>query len=283
MKALDRNLTLRRHEALVVRRAAEEAARAAGAISRGRLAATHVVDAVLPHDVKLDVDRACETAALDVIRGRFPGHAVLSEEAGYEAGLVDRVWIVDPLDGTVNFHHGLPFFCTSIACYEIAGAAAHDAPCLPDGRPLGDPVAAVVYDPLRDELFAGTAGRGASLNQVPLPALESRAMAEVIVAVSLSAGEESLAAIGRSLPTLAAGARKLRSFGCTALDLAQVAAGRVGGFFQVGTHLWDFAAGAAIVRAAGGRVTALPCAEGRWRVTAAAPGVFEELCSATLS
>jgi myo-inositol-1(or 4)-monophosphatase len=277
------NVVLRRHEALTVGRTAEEAARSAGAVSSSRFGLAHIVDATLPHDLKLDVDRACEAAALAVIRERYPGHAILSEEAGYEMGRSNRVWIVDPLDGTVNFHHGVPFFCTSVACYEISETAETGLPRLPDGRVLGEPVAAVVYDPLRGELFAGTAGRGVSLNQVPLPELAPRGIAEVIVSVSLGASPESVAALARAIPALTGAARKVRSFGCTALELAQVAAGRIGGFFQVGTNLWDFAGGAAMVRAAGGHVEARPCSHGRWQIIAAAPGVFEELCKAAHS
>ncbi|HEY9592921.1 MAG TPA: inositol monophosphatase [Spirochaetia bacterium] len=283
MTAPQGNLVLRRHEVLVVRRTAEEAARSAGAISRSRFGSEHAVDAMLDHDVKLDVDRACETAALDVIRARFPTDAILSEECGYEMGRGDRVWIVDPLDGTVNFHHGLPLFCASVACYEIGDGAERGVPRLPDGRALGEPVAAAVYDPLRDEMFTGTAGRGAFLNQLPLTELAPRSLSEVVIAVSFSAREESLAVLGRSIPTLTLAAQKVRSLGCTALELAQVAAGRLGGFLQIGTNLWDFAGGAAIVRAAGGRFEARPCDHGRWRVTAGAPGVFEELCRAAQS
>jgi len=278
------NLVLRRHEALVVRRVAEEAARSAGAISRSRFGSSHGVDATFDHDVKLDVDRACETAALDVIRSRFPTHAILSEECGYEMGRGgDRVWIVDPLDGTVNFHHGLPLFCTSVACYEIADGAKSGSPRLPDGRSLGEPVAAAVYDPLRDEMFTGTAGRSAFLNQMPLPELAPRGISEVVIAVSFSAREESLAVLDRTIPALTIAAQKVRSLGCTALELSMVAAGRIGGFLQIGTNLWDFAGGAAVVQAAGGKFEARPCDHGRWQVTAGAPGVFEELCRAAQS
>lgn len=277
------SLVLRRHEALVVRRVAEEAARSAGAISRSRFGSAHRVDAEFEHDVKLDVDRVCETAALEVIRTRFPRHAILSEECGYDPGRDNRVWIVDPLDGTVNFHHGLPLFCASVACWEVSDSGDNGAPRLPDGRALGDPVAAAVYDPLRDEMFAGTAGRGAFLNQLPLPQLEKRNLAEVVIAVSLSARAESHEVLGRAVPSLTLAAQKVRSLGCTALELALVGAGRIGGFLQVGTNLWDFAGGAAIIRAAGGRFEARPCGNGRWSVTAGAPGVFEELCRAAQS
>ena len=110
----------------VLRGTAVEAATAAGRVIRGSFGREQKVDQALPHDLKLWLDRACEQEILGVIRTSFPGHAVLSEEWGYEPGREPYLWIVDPLDGTVNYHHGIPFFCTSIACHAIAEGG--DAP-----------------------------------------------------------------------------------------------------------------------------------------------------------
>jgi fructose-1,6-bisphosphatase/inositol monophosphatase family enzyme len=209
-----------------LRSTAEEAASAAGRVIRESLGGPKRVDRALPHDLKLWLDRACEQEILGIIRATFPGHAVLSEELGYEPGGEPFVWIVDPLDGTVNYHHGIPFFCTSIACAAIAsdadGATGH---ALPDGRRVGAVIAGTVLDPLRNELFSGAVGRGASLNDEPLHAPESTRLDEAVVALSFGAREESIAYMSRALPALTRAARKVRSLGSTALDMVQVAAG----------------------------------------------------------
>jgi len=257
---------------------AVEAATAAGRVIRGSFGRQQQVDRALPHDLKLWLDRACEQQILGVILTSFPGHAVLSEESGYEPGREPYLWIVDPLDGTVNYHHGIPFFCTSIACYAIAeqdgGPTGH---ALPDGRFVGTEIIGVVLDPLRDELFSGAAGRGASLNGAPLRAPEVTRLDEAVVVLSFGAREESIAYMSRALPAFTRAARKVRSLGSTALDLVQVAAGRIGAFVQMGTNLWDFAAAAVIVRAAGAVVDAREYAPGRFRIIASAPGIFEQV------
>jgi myo-inositol-1(or 4)-monophosphatase len=262
----------------VLRSIAEEAAAAAGRVIRASLGGEKRVDKALPHDLKLWLDRACEQEILGVIRATFPGHAVLSEELGYEPGGEPYVWIVDPLDGTVNYHHGIPFFCTSIACAAIASegdeAAGH---ALPDGLRVAATLVGAVLDPLRDELFSGAVGRGASLNNGPLLAPQSARLDEAVVALSFGAREESITYMSRALPAFTRAARKVRSLGSTALDMVQVAAGRIGAFVQMGTNLWDFAAAAVIVRAAGGVVDAREYAPGRFRIIASSPGIFEQV------
>lgn len=264
--------------AAALRSTALHAASAAGRVIRGGFGGVQKVDQALPHDLKLWLDRACEQEILGVIRTAFPGHAVLSEESGYEPGRDPYVWIVDPLDGTVNYHHGIPFFCTSVACCAIAkqesGAGGH---ALPDGRFVGAEIIRVVLDPLRDEMFCGTAGRGASLNGAPLLVPEVTRLEEAVVVLSFGAREESIEYMSRALPALTRAARKVRSLGSTALDMVQVAAGRIGAFVQMGTNLWDFAAAAVIVRAAGAVVDAREYAPGRFRIIASAPGIFEQV------
>ncbi|MGA2641814.1 MAG: inositol monophosphatase family protein [Spirochaetia bacterium] len=267
-------------EALIplLRSVARDAAIAAGRVIRGGFGSLQQVDRELPHDLKLWLDRASEEEILRVLRTSFPGHAVLSEERGFEPGREPYLWIVDPLDGTVNYDHGIPFFCTSIACHAIADEAiSGPVTLLPDGRALGEPIVGVVYDPLWDELFAGTAGRGASLNRGPLLTPEATRLDEAVVALSFGASEESVAYMDRLLPALTRCARKVRSFGSTALDMVQVAAGRIGAFVQMGTNLWDFAAAAVVVSAAGGVVDVKEYGPGRFRIIASARGIFEEV------
>ena len=264
--------------------AAQDAAAAAGSRVRRELRERRAdpyapaEHRALEHDVKLALDLDCEGEILRVVRGRFPRHAVLSEEAGFHPGSEPFVWVVDPLDGTVNFHHGIPFFCSSVACYGIQPNPGDDGShVLPDGRTLGVPLAGAVYDPLREEMFLAGAGSGASINGARLRPPGARRLDEVVVAVSMGAREESISMLRRALPTLIGTARKVRSFGSTALDLVQVAAGRVGAFIQVGTNLWDIAAAALIVQSAGARVELREYAPGRFRVIAAAAGIFSEV------
>ncbi len=258
--------------------AASEAALAAGRIIRDCHGRAHRVEDAPAHDLKLELDRVCESEIVRIIRAAFPAYAMLSEEMGYVPGREPCLWIVDPLDGTVNCYHGVPFFCTSIACYTTReGTGGDPGSRLPDGRILGDPLVGVVYDPLRDELFTGVAGAEASLNRAVLPVPCAGRLDQTMVALSFGAREESIAYMSRLFPVMAKAARKVRSFGCTALDIAQVAAGRIGAFVQMGTNLWDFAAGAVVARAAGAVVDAHEYQPGRWRIIASAAGIFEDV------
>ena len=265
-------------------RIAEEAAMAAGSVLREAFGERGLVDRITPHDVKLAVDRVCEEEVLRVLMSECPNHAVLSEEMGYEPGSEPYLWIVDPLDGTVNFHHGIPFFCSSVACYAIGGDGDAPVRCLlEDGRPLGAPISGAVYDPLRSELFAAAAGGGASLNRRPLRPLESARLEDSIVSMSFGAADESIAYASRALPRLARFARKVRSFGSTALESVDVAAGRTGAFVQMGTNLWDFAGAAVIALEVGATFDCREIVPGRFRIIACAPGLIDEILRHTES
>ena len=267
-------------EVLVSRlcKVATEAANAAGRMMRGSFGLLQRIDQTIPHDLKLLLDRACEEEILRTLRAAYPGHAVLSEEKGFASGREPYLWVVDPLDGTVNYYHGIPHFCTSIACYDIREEASIEpGHRLPDGRLLGAPILGIVYDPMRDELFSGMAGGEASLNRGPLRVPDATRLEETVVALSFGAREESILFMSKALPAFVRSARKVRSFGSTALDMVQVAVGRIGAFVQMGTNLWDFAAAAVIVQAAGAVVDVKEYAPGRFRIIASAQGIFEQV------
>ncbi len=268
---------------LAVYAAAVNAAESAGARLREAFRKPPAVEKTLPHDLKLELDRGCEEAILEIIHDRFPAHGVLSEERGYLPPSEPFLWIVDPLDGTVNYFHGIPIFCTSVACYKVEREAgdprgsAGGAGRLPDGSTLGEPIVGVVYEPLVRELYVGLRGRGARLNGRPLRLKPICSLSETIVTIALNSRPQGIDFTMRRLPALLERARKVRSFGSTAIDIAYVAAERIGAFLQMGTSLWDFAAAAVILREAGGVFEADEFLPGSWRILASNPGIYREI------
>jgi myo-inositol-1(or 4)-monophosphatase len=193
-------------------------------------------------DLVTNVDLAVERMGREEIARAFPDHQVLGEEYGVEGtGAAGHVWIFDPIDGTTNFAHGLPIFCTSLAL-EI------------DGRlEVG-----TVYDPTRDELFTAERGRGAWLNGTRLQVSSHAALIDSLLVTgfpyTVHTEREALLALfdafmGRS--------RAVRRLGSAALDVCDVAAGRMDGFWEQGLGPWDIAAAALLVEEAGGRISDL--------------------------
>ncbi len=244
---------------------AQHLVRAAGALLRDRFHATRTIDFKGDNhaDLVTDADRASEALILEVLQREVPQHAVLAEEEG-AVGQGDFTWIVDPLDGTTNYAHGMPHFCVTVALQA------------PDGLVVG-----ATYDPLRDELFSAARGLGASLNGKPL---WPSAVSQVRSAVLATGFPYAL----RERPELPLGlfarvvvqSEGIRRMGSAALDFAWVAAGRLDGFFELGLKPWDTAAGALLVSEAGGQVRRIDGAPYEPRfgdVVAAAPGIAAEL------
>jgi myo-inositol-1(or 4)-monophosphatase len=189
-------------------------------------------------DLVTEVDRLSEAAIRAEVAAAFPEHVVLGEEAGQAPGDARFRWIVDPLDGTVNFAHGFPFYCTSIAL-EVDGQVA----------------VGVVLDTAGGERFSATAGGGAFRNGAPIGVSTTTDIGEAMLATGFAYGgpavARNLALFARVLPL----ARAVRRPGAAALDLCQVACGRFDGFWELELNAWDVAAGLLIVREAGGTVT----------------------------
>jgi myo-inositol-1(or 4)-monophosphatase len=219
-----------------------KAARAAGAlINRASLDLDLLkVSAKSPNDFVTEVDRASEEAIIEVLLGAYPGHGILAEESGRAHGAKDSdyVWIIDPLDGTTNFIHGLPIYAVSIAL-------AH----------RGVVQQGVVYDPCRNDLFFASRGRGAFLNDRRLRVSKRTRMAESLIGTGFPFRrgdnyKRYLQMFEAVMPQCAG----LRRPGAAALDLCYVAAGYYDGFFETGLNPWDVAAGALIITEAGGLV-----------------------------
>jgi myo-inositol-1(or 4)-monophosphatase len=185
----------------------------------------------------LKADRILKT---ELSRAR-PGYGLLFEESGAAAGTDGRHrWIVDPLDGTMNFLHGIPHFAISIGLERD-----------------GEIVAGVVYEPTRDELYWAEKGAGAYLNDRRLRVSARRQLSDAVIATGLRPSDRDKPAIAAIFAAVAASAAGVRRFGAAALDLAYVAAGRLEGFWEFGLSPWDIAAGMLLVREAGGYVSDL--------------------------
>ena len=191
------------------------------------------------NDFVTRVDQLAEEAIIGIIRDHYPDHAILAEESG-AAGEHEFQWIIDPLDGTTNYLHGFPVFCVSIA-------VARDNE-LQHG---------VVYDPMRQEIFSASRGQGAQLDGRKIRVSKQRGLQHALIATGFPfrlADRQVDGYLGmlRAVMLETAGVRRP---GAAALDLCYVAAGRVDGFWELGLRKWDVAAGALIIREAGGRIS----------------------------
>jgi myo-inositol-1(or 4)-monophosphatase len=218
-----------------------DAARKGGEVLRRRFREHHPLRVELKgrHDFVTEVDRQAEAAVLGYLRERFPGHAYMSEEESPDADAAEYRWILDPLDGTTNFIHGVSPFSVSIA--------------LEDGRGL---VAAAIFDPHASEIFHACRGGGARLNGEPIRCSRPGGLEHSLVATGFPFRE--LSRLDRYLQSFEAFARTtsgIRRAGSAAIDLAYTACGRYDGFWEIGLSRWDIAAGTLLVREAGGRVT----------------------------
>ena len=186
-----------------------------------------------------EMDQRSEALIIDILSREFPDYGILAEESAEQKGSAPSRWIIDPLDGTTNYAHGYPFFCISLALED-----------------KGKIVWGVVYDPLRDELFAGESGNGAFLNGTPLTVSATDNLGSGFLSTGFpydvrESADDNLDHFSR----FAKRGRAIRRDGSAALDLCYVAMGRFDGFWEMKLHPWDTAAGSLIVIEAGGRVT----------------------------
>ena len=192
-------------------------------------------------DYASEVDGLAEDAIVKELRKANPDYAILGEEGGAQKGNRGpsrHTWVIDPLDGTSNYLRGLPHWCVSIALCEGP-----------------EPLHGVVFDPLRNELFIATRGAGAQLNDKRIRVAERKDLAGAVIATGFPPRERKRAdAQLDCVKALLQEAEDVRRTGSAALDLAYVAAGRVDAYFEAGVQAWDVAAGALLVREAGGRV-----------------------------
>lgn len=190
------------------------------------------------HDYVTEIDKSSEAQIVREIKRYHPDHAILGEEGGAE-GESDHVWIIDPLDGTSNYLHGIPHFGISIAL-QVKGRTEH----------------AVVYDPMRDEMFSASRGSGAHLNNTRIRVSGRTSLDSAIVATAFPFRQRGMMSVYTGIfSDVFRKIEDIRRNGAAALDLAWVAAGRMDAYFEIGLKPWDVAAGALLVREAGGVVT----------------------------
>ena len=221
---------------------AVKAARAAGAlINRASMDLDLLkVNTKAPNDFVTEVDQAAERVIIDTLLAAYPGHGILAEESGSARGAKDSeyVWIIDPLDGTTNFIHGLPVYAVSIALSH-----------------RGQVQQAVVYDPTRNDLFYASKGRGAFLNDKRLRVSKRLRLAESLIGTGFPFRKgDNFKRYVQMFENVMQHCAGLRRPGAAALDLCYVAAGYYDGFFETGLSPWDIAAGSLMITEAGGLV-----------------------------
>jgi len=220
---------------------ATEAVLRAGRIQRQRYGSGVPVEYKGEIDLVTEVDRACELAIVELLRSRYPGHDIVTEETDLARTGSRHVWFIDPLDGTTNFAHSYPMFCASVAL-------AVD----------GEIVAGAVYDPVREELFTGEKGAGSHLNGRRLSVSTANELIRSLLITGFPYDlHERLAERLRLFNRVMGLARAVRRDGSAALDLCYVAAGRADGFWEEVLKPWDMHAGRLILCEAGGKATRL--------------------------
>jgi myo-inositol-1(or 4)-monophosphatase len=262
-------------------RVAVRAARAAGRVMRRNLRQPKRVKAETSLDIKLELDVRCQKLIERQLHAAFPEIAVLGEEG--DSGRMDAAarWVLDPIDGTVNFAHGIPHACVSIALQvRRAGRGAGKrtgAGAIP-GSPY-ETILGVVYDPFTDELWTAIRGELPRLNGAVISISPRRQLSEAVVSIGFSKSRFVLQKTLPYLNWLARRARKVRIFGAAALALTYVASGRLDAYIERGINLWDIAAGGLILECAGGsfRIEPLPGQLNRYRMIASTPSLRRQL------
>ena len=216
------------------------------------------------NDFVSEVDRSAEAAIIEVLKQAYPDHGIHAEESGRQDESAEYQWIIDPLDGTTNYLHGFPQFSVSIALKHKARLEA-----------------AVIYDPLSQELFTAARGEGAQMNEKRIRVSGHNGLKAALLGTGFPYTDQSyLDTYLVTMKALMAPTAGIRRPGSAALDLAWLAAGRIDGFWEFNLNTWDIAAGALIVREAGGIVSDFYGRDGyleKGDIIAASPKVFPEM------
>ena len=228
--------------------AAVDAARSAGELMRKNLNRPKRINSSEQHDIKLELDVRCQKRIERLLRARFPAIAILGEEGTLGDTQAAARWVVDPIDGTVNFTYGIPHACVSIALQE------RTRPSAPNEHPDAafETVVGVVFDPFAQEMYTAIRGAAAKLNGRTIRVSSRSKLSEAIITIGFAKSTASLEQMLPQLISLVHQVRKIRIMGAAALAMVYVAAGRFDGYVEGGIRLWDIAAGGLILECAGG-------------------------------
>ena len=242
---------------------AEKAARTAGDHAYANRHRRREVHQTFQHDIKLKLDIECQAVAEEVIRSAYPDHDVLGEESAETVPEGSApLWIIDPIDGTINFYHGLPYWCSSVAVRH-------------EGRVL----AGAVYLPATRECYTATLDGPACLNGEPIQAGSDNQLDTALILTGLTKDFEVDRETLPAFEKLSRNCFKTRIQGAAAADICQVAQGRAGGFFESCLYTWDVAAAGLIAERAGARcLCQKEDGSHRLRFLCAAPGLYSPLC-----
>lgn len=238
--------------------AAVHAARAAGDLMRKNLHSPKKVNEESLHDIKLELDVRCQKLIEQLLHRSFPEVALLGEEGESGATGADYRWVVDPIDGTVNFAHSIPHACVSIALQGRIAAKARTKKNASPQSAAYTTLIGVVYDPFTEELWTAIRGGKALLNGKPIRVSQRRKLGEAVVSMGFSKSKTTLESSLPFLCYLCRKARKVRIMGSAALALTYVATGRFDAYFERRISLWDIAAGGLILECAGGDFETTP-------------------------
>ena len=214
------------------------AAETAGEVLRSGFGREQTVKYKGKVDLVTEVDERAEAVIGEMLRGAFSGYGMLAEEGGRRLGEGDSRWIVDPLDGTTNYAHGLPIFAVSIALERA-----------------GEVVLGVVHDPMRGETYVAERGGGATLNGEPIRVSDTDEPIRALLVTGFPYDRSDMGTAVELFGRLTELTQGVRRLGAAALDLCYVAAGRLDAYYEKGLHAWDVAAGSLILKEAGGRIT----------------------------
>jgi myo-inositol-1(or 4)-monophosphatase len=222
-----------------------DAATQAGLLIQRNFGSDLTVNEMQRHDIKLELDVRSQKLITEIILKNDPTHAILGEEEGDIGGDGEVEWIVDPIDGTVNYYFNIPHFCVSIAARN---------------RQTKEMILGVIHDPMMNETWSVVKGEPPLLNGKPISVSPRETMAEAVVTVGFSKSKSALDAGFERYKRIAYDVRKTRMLGSAALALAYIACGRLDAYVEEQISLWDIAAGVMLVEAAGGKVSTSPSA-----------------------
>jgi myo-inositol-1(or 4)-monophosphatase len=232
-------------------KAAVKAARAAGQVMHANWHQPKRVNSAEAHDIKLELDVQCQALIEKILAAAFPKIPVLGEEGSTGDVTAEYRWVIDPIDGTVNYFFGMPHACVSIALQHRAAS-----------------VVGVIYDPFTDEIWTTTRGQPTRLNGKIVRVSNRSKLEDCVIAIGFSKSKDNLEKSLPHLNRLTRRVKKIRIMGSAALELAYVASGRLDAYIERTINLWDVAAGSLLVENAGGEFYVLPAPGGKLRMCA---------------